>query len=62
MIIHGKYLETVAKLFFIMETKKWYTTKETKSLLKISDCKLMHLRLEGKIEYKKEGRAYYYML
>ncbi len=40
--------------------KKWLTSKETKSLLKISDCKLMHLRLERKIEFKKEGRAYYY--
>lgn len=40
--------------------KKWLTSKETKSLLKISDCKLMHLRLEGKIEYKKEGRAFLY--
>ena len=42
--------------------RNWYNSKETKSLLKISDCKLMHLRLEGKIEYKKEGRSYYYLL
>ncbi len=40
--------------------KKWLTSKETKSLLKISDCKLMHLRLEGKIEFKKVGRAFLY--
>jgi len=40
----------------------WFSSKETKSHLKISDCKLMHLRLEGKIEYKKEGRSYYYLL
>lgn len=40
--------------------KKWLTSKETKSLLKISDCKLMHLRLEDKIEFKKVGTAYYY--
>lgn len=39
---------------------KWLTSKEAKSLLKISDCKLMHLRLDGKIEYKKEGKAYFY--
>jgi hypothetical protein len=43
-----------------MENKIWFTSKETKALLKISDCKLMHLRLEGKIEFKKLGRAYYY--
>lgn len=42
--------------------KKWLTSKETKSLLKISDCKLMHLRLEGKIEFKKEGRAFLYLI
>jgi hypothetical protein len=35
------------------ENKKWLTSKEVKSLLKISDCKLIHLRLEGKIEFKK---------
>jgi hypothetical protein len=45
-----------------MGNKKWYTTKETKSLLKISDCELMHLRLEGKIEFKKEGKAFYYLI
>lgn len=42
--------------------KKWLSSKETKSLLKISDCRLMHLRLEGKIEIKKVGRAYYYFI
>jgi hypothetical protein len=42
--------------------KKWLTSKETKSLLKISDCKLMHLRLEGKIEFEKIGRAYLYCI
>ena len=40
--------------------KNWLTSKEIKSLLKISDCKLMNLRLEGKIEFKKEGRAFLY--
>jgi hypothetical protein len=42
--------------------RNWYNSKETKSLLKISDCKLMHLRLEGKIEFKKEVNAFYYKL
>jgi len=42
------------------ENKKWLTSKETKSLLKISDCKLMHLRLEGGIAFKKVGQSYYY--
>jgi len=44
------------------KTEKWLTSKEAKSLLKISDCKLMHLRLEGKIEFKKEGKSFYYSL
>ena len=62
MNLHGKYQVAEVKSFFIMETNKWYTTKETKSLLKISDCKLMHLHLEGKIEYKKEGNSFYYLV
>jgi hypothetical protein len=44
----------------LKDSKKWLTSKETKSLLKISDCKLMHLRLEGKIEFKKVGKAFLY--
>jgi hypothetical protein len=45
-----------------MENKKWCISKETKKILKISDCKLMHLRLEGKIEFKKEGKSYLYLI
>ena len=41
---------------------KWLTSKETKSLLKISDCKLMHLRLEGKIEFEKVGKSFFYKI
>lgn len=41
---------------------KWFTSKVTKSLLKISDCKLMHLRLERKIEFKKKGRNFLYLI
>jgi hypothetical protein len=45
-----------------MESKKWLTAKEVKTPLKISDCELMHLRLEGKIEFKKEGRSFLYTI
>lgn len=45
-----------------METNKWYTSKEAKSLLKISDCKLMHMRLESKIVFKKKGRGFLYLI
>ncbi|RAR73710.1 hypothetical protein CLV55_10329 [Flavobacterium aciduliphilum] len=43
-----------------METNKWYTSNEAKAILKISDCKLMHLRLEGRILFKKNVRSYFY--
>lgn len=40
----------------------WLTSKETQKLLKISGCKLMHLRTEGKIKFKKQGNSYYYQI
>lgn len=39
---------------------EWLNTKETKKRLKLSDCELMHLRLAGKIEFKKIGNGYFY--
>jgi hypothetical protein len=45
-----------------METKIWYTSKETKVLLKINDCQLMHIRLRGEIKFKKVGNTYYYLI
>ncbi|GAA4273615.1 hypothetical protein GCM10022258_29090 [Aquimarina gracilis] len=47
----------------IMNTKnsKYLSSKETKKALKISGCKLMHLREDGKIEYVKKGNAYLYL-
>ncbi len=45
-----------------MENKKYLSSKETKSLLKISDCKLMHLRLDGKIQFIKKGNAFLYLI
>ena len=44
------------------EDKIWLTSKEGKVKLKISDCQLMHLRLEGKIEFMKKGRSFFYTL
>jgi len=38
------------------------TSKETKSMLKISDCELMHLRESGAIQGKREGRSFLYDL
>jgi len=42
------------------EEKEYYTSKEAKKILKVSDCKLMHLREEGKIKAVKKGNAYLY--
>lgn len=36
------------------------TSKEAKSMLKISDCKLMHLRESGVLRAEKEGRRFMY--
>lgn len=45
----------------IMDTV-WLTSKETQKLLKVSGCKLMHLRDSGKLKFKKQGNAYYYQV
>ena len=37
-----------------------YISSEAKKELKISDCKLMHLREEGVIKAIKKGRAFLY--
>jgi hypothetical protein len=38
----------------------WHTSKEVEKELKISSCNLAHLRLEGKIEFKKVGNSFFY--
>lgn len=42
------------------ENNAWLTSKETQKRLKISGCDLMHLRVSGKLKFKKQGNAYYY--
>jgi uncharacterized protein YkvS len=42
------------------EEKVYYSSKEAKTVLKVSDCKLMHLREVGKIIAVKKGRAFMY--
>ncbi len=39
----------------------FYTSKEVKAKLKISGCKLMHLREKGLIGFKKKGNGYLYL-
>lgn len=40
----------------------WLTSKEAKAVLKVSDCHLMHLRLQGKLVFKKEKNKFLYLL
>ena len=46
----------------VQSDDRWHTSKEIRSLLKVSTCELTHLRLEGKIEFEKIGRTYRYRL
>ncbi|MCL5127129.1 hypothetical protein [Algibacter sp. L4_22] len=44
-----------------MENKpKWLSSKEAQETAKIKSCDLMHYRIEGKLEFKKCGNAYFY--
>ncbi len=38
----------------------YLTSKDAKKLLKVSDCHLAHLRIEGKLSFVKKGNAYLY--
>lgn len=43
-----------------MENPNYLSSKEAKKKLKISSCQLMHLRIEGKLNYIKKGNSFYY--
>ena len=43
-----------------LQTSSYITSKEAKKVLKVSDCHLAHLRMEGKLPYVKKGNAYMY--
>lgn len=38
----------------------WLTSNEVLKTLKIKSCDLMHLRVGGKLEFKKNGNAFLY--
>ena len=44
------------------KTENWLTSKEAKKVLKVSDCHLMHMRLAGKLQFRKEGNRFFYLL
>ena len=39
---------------------KYINSNETKKQLSISSCKLMHLRIEGKLNFIKKGNTFLY--
>lgn len=41
---------------------RWFTSSETRQLLKINGCQLMHMRERGELTFKKVGNAFYYLL
>lgn len=43
-----------------MEDNEWLSSKGSKTLGKFKDCDLMHHRLSGKVNFKKQGNAYFY--
>lgn len=38
----------------------WLSSKETQKKANIKSCDLMHYRIQGKLEFKKRGNAYFY--
>lgn len=46
----------------ISKANRWLSSKEVKETLKISDCHLMHLRLAGKLIFKKESNRFFYLI
>lgn len=39
---------------------QYLTSKEAKKVLRVSDCHLAHMRMEGKLPFVKKGNAYIY--
>lgn len=44
------------------EAESWLSSKEAKKVLRVSSCELMHLRVSGKLIYKKQGNAFLYQI
>jgi hypothetical protein len=42
------------------ENKLWLSSKEAMKTAKIRSCDLMHYRTQGKLEFEKRGKAYFY--
>lgn len=44
----------------MLPKNQYLTSKEAKKVLKVSDCHLAHMRVEGKLPFVKKGNAYMY--
>jgi hypothetical protein len=42
------------------EPDRWLTSSEVEKELRIDGCRLMHLRVEGHLGFKKQGNAFLY--
>ncbi len=38
----------------------WLTSKEAERALHVDSCELMHLRVEGRLNFQKKGNAFMY--
>ncbi len=43
-----------------MKEEEYLSSKESKAVLKIQDCDLMHIRISGKLNFVKKGNAFLY--
>ena len=41
---------------------QYFTSREMKAILKVSDCELMHMRTSGHLAFNKKGNSYFYAL
>lgn len=54
--------KTMDKLDQKTSEPRWLTSNQAKAELKVSGCHLMHLRIAGKLHYKKLGNRYFYLI
>lgn len=44
-----------------MKAEKYLNSKEAKTVLKVQDCDLAHIRNAGKLKFVKKGNAFLYL-
>lgn len=58
IIFNGENIISMSKT---LQNLAYITSKEAKKVLKVSDCNLVHLRMDGKLPFVKKGNAYMYI-